>query len=813
LIALHDIDRAPDPHEVLGEFVEGALRRAQAPGDAVSSEFRVALLDLAGQMLERRRLEPSWSEIASWPLTPETLRLIRFLTQREELLRLRGPSTDLRLLFRYDRVRDWLFAEAGASMDAENRLGDEIVGEPFFAEVLGAVIVRRDAPATLLERARRLNPLALFHALRVCAQTTGPERPRIVETIEDWLGVPANSGPAYRAICAGRHWLLWNPTDGGEVPGLVARFPDRTAYGQLARLRNGNLSGGIEFCLISEPGVQDPFRDRHLEHAKMRFGSRLIQELDQLLRRQNLDDAHRTGLLRFAGHMGEPSLGAAINACWSADTTREERLADYLWAFARCCGPANAAQYLDPVCAAWAALPEAKQGHLPSPRDDLAAHNVRWAFERALPLDALDYFIARARQPDLRWQITFMLHGIDDPRVVTFIVAELATMRTRAEASGGFSPFSHSVTDHWRRAQEEGHPMSPASRDLLLRIWQDQTVDIQQRIAAFDIWAATKDAGDIQVLQNATADPELADRILRQRLDRADKNAILALIEKLRDRENGYGWWFYARHVWRPELTQALDQVLNWCRDHVAQGWGESIAEDWHTQEMIMRLPVAEAERLLLKHWNHLKFSTQFVKTALYVATPELCQRTAASIAEAPDPASLFKYLSQRWGIDTSGHPGITREIQVLALEPYLDLIAVSDLNAIADACNHLGWFDLRKRLLDARIDSRRLAWSSKDASAQFDALVAKGLSHWIDLQIEDALKTGASWDEFLGAMRAWFEERQTFEALRLLAAALARKGSRRDLSALRIYEGMPREAAEALIADVTFAVNRRTPD
>jgi hypothetical protein len=406
-----------------------------------------------------------------------------------------------------------------------------------------------------------------------------------------------------------------------------------------------------------------------------------------------------------------------------------------------------------------------------------------------------------------------MLHGIDDPRVANFIAGELGAMRTRAAASGGFSPFGHTVTNHWQRAQDEGRPMSPASRDLLRRIWQDQAVDLQQRIAAFDIWAATKDAGDIQVLQNATTDPELADRILRQRLDRGDCSAIPALIEKIRDRERGHWWWFHARNVWCPELTQVLDEVLTWRRDHVAQGWGEAIEEDWGAQEMIIRLPVEEAERLLLKHWSHLKFSTQFVQAALYVATPELCQSAAASIAEAPDSSSLFKHISHGWGIGTNGYPGITRESQVLALEPYLHLIAVSDINQIVNACNRLGWFELRKRLLDARIDSRRSAWSSKDAPAQFDAIMAKDRQYWIYLDIEEALKTGTTWDEFLGAMRAWFEERQTFDALRLLATALAQKGSRRDLSALSIYEGMPREAAEALITDVTFAVNRRTPD
>jgi hypothetical protein len=108
-IALHNIDRAPDPHLVLSRFIEGALQRVQASGDTLSAEFRAALLDLAGQMLERRRVELSWSEISSWSLAPETLPLVKRLSQHKELLRPGGASTDLRLLFRHDRVRDWLF--------------------------------------------------------------------------------------------------------------------------------------------------------------------------------------------------------------------------------------------------------------------------------------------------------------------------------------------------------------------------------------------------------------------------------------------------------------------------------------------------------------------------------------------------------------------------------------------------------------------------------------------------------------------------------------------------------------------------------
>ena len=84
---------------------------------------------------------------------------------------------------------------------------------------------------------------------------------------------------------------------------------------------------------------------------------------------------------------------------------------------------------------------------------------------------------------------------------------------------------------------------------------------------------------------------------------------------------------------------------------------------------------------------------------------------------------------------------------------------------------------------------------------------------YFLDIEIDRVLSTGVSWTEYLDAMCDWFAERQTFEALQLLAGALAHKGTRDDLSRFKIYEGMPREAAEALISNVTFAVRRRTPN
>jgi hypothetical protein len=154
--------------------------------------------------------------------------------------------------------------------------------------------------------------------------------------------------------------------------------------------------------------------------------------------------------------------------------------------------------------------------------------------------------------------------------------------------------------------------------------------------------------------------------------------------------------------------------------------------------------------------------------------------------------------LSSRFsGVSGDIRPPTTGPGPKSRAEPYLDLIAVSDLRHIAEACNRVGWLDLRKRLLDPRIGSCRSVWSPESASAQFASLAVKGRYHWINLEVDEALKTGVSWDEYLGGMRVWFAERPTFDALQLLAAALAHKGLRRDLSALGIYEGMPVEARQ----------------
>lgn len=815
LIAIHNYGTVPDPHQTIRQFVENALHRAaEATRDHPATDYRQALRSLAGEMLSNRKIELDWNMIRDWKnLQSNHLTLLSRLAHLGDLISFTGPSDNQHILFRHDRVRDWILADSAADLARRNLLAEEVIAEPYFAEIMGAVLILDQSNTNFLQRIITLNPLALFHAFRLISPSMGAFHDAILQAINHWLEDPttherANFHLRWEAL------TILAQTDSPMVPTLVAKFyRNRDFNGILARLRNGDIGGGIELCTIMDPGITAPWRDIQIEHAKLRFAPKIVQSLGDFLMRTDLSKEQRIGALRLAGHIADPHLALAIEASWTADNERGSHLREYLWAFGECCGD-DPEKYLGPVCDAWAALPDQTgPNNLPSPRDSIAPYELRWAFHKWPPKAAIDYFIQRGSNDELKRQITFMLHEMDHPKAVLFVVQELAIIRRRIEGTSSFSHLVMSAPMDWKRKQEQGHPMSPLSRDILLGLWQGRANDKHLRTQAFLLWAATQYPADINILGSVNPSDELSDDILRARLIRGDQQAIPWLIEKLSEDDRGF-WWQYGRYLWSPELTKALDEYLTRRGTLREWTWEMSLESDWVTHEMLMRLPQSEAERLLLKHWDHLRFSNHFVQTTLYVSTPALKKAAEDAITECPDPAKLLENLGFNFGIRTTGHPGITREAQVLALAPYLNLLNPFDIWQLWTTCNDHRWFTLRQDLLDARLQKQYLKWrwDHDQAISELDETskrqpIGIDINFWID----NYLKTGVTWNDILSTMTGWLGERQSFEALQLVAAALRYIGTRDNLEVLRIYEEMPETESRQLIADTQFVVHRRT--
>lgn len=706
LIALYDQQTALHSHHVISQFVDTSLSRAVAGNKThLASDFRLALRHVAEAMLRNRNLEPRWGELVEWlGSRSETLESLRLLIHRGELIRLSGTSANEQLSFRHDRVRDWILADAAGELVKLGDLSNELIAEPYYAGIWGAVLVWGHQDVNFLESVATSNPLALFYALRIYGRNNPPYRQTIFDTVTALLDCSAIRNQS----CSHLRWealALLSETDSPSVPMLVRKFPGHSTAGQLARLRNGDVSGGIELLQGIAPGVTAGWLDAHIEHAKSHYGKGISNALNNFLKITELNGAVRIGALRLAGYMGTPSLVSAIEECWNADAMRNDHLADYLWAFGQCCEH-DPARYLGPVCNAWAELPSnAATGTWPSPREDLAAHELRWAFRKNLPRTAaIEYFAQRGAQDDLNGPITFMLHSMDHLIAVQFVVRELAAIQQRCQEAGSFSPFVDLVRSEWQRAQEEyARPMSAASRMLLLELWQDEFTDSHLCAQAFSLWAATQYPEDIEILRTAAPSDRLADDILRTRLSRGDQSAIPAMIKKLETDTRGF-WWQFGRHIWSADLSNALDEHLETRGNRVEHIWGASFESDWITSELIMRLPEREAEQILLKHWAHLQFSSCFVQAALYVATPRLVEMAQTAVNTCTEPRQMMEHLGFRYGIRTTGRIGVTREDQVYALEPFLEHLSAWDVLMLWETCNDHGWYALRRDLLDDRL-------------------------------------------------------------------------------------------------------------
>ena len=287
------------------------------------------------------------------------------------------------------------------------------------------------------------------------------------------------------------------------------------------------------------------------------------------------------------------------------------------------------------------------------------------------------------------------------------------------------------------------------------------------------------------------------------------------LVEKLRQDDQGE-WWQAGRYIWSDELTESLDEALGRRGDQVERAWdfNDETLIDWTLPERLMELPTQTAERLLVKHWDHLRFSSDYVQAALYTATPRLTGMVAQTVAECPNPRSLFEYVTMHFGIRTIGRTGIVRIEQLQALLPYFDHLDDHDLLTLWEACNDHGWFEWRRQHLDSRLKSGsagRYYADDDQAMARFNGMLARGETFWADHWADDFLKTGISVDHMMEVVQSWLSRQTDTRALTMAAAIVVHAAQRHYIRILSSHNIEATDQTESIIADTLFALKRRS--
>lgn len=806
LIGLNRNWERPDAASVIAEFVDAAILRS-CSGSPVRAISACQAFDTLGrEMLLRRHLNLGWTDVLAWGLTETEIDRLETIITSGELMWLEG--TKGRIQFRHDRIKAWLLARAATELKQSAGLDDDLVAEPAFAEIMGDCLVLDGASNDLIGRIVLLNPLALFACLARPGALPTEARLAVAEAAKAWLKTDEARGRAHENL----RWEAMNALEYGyadHIPAVVDCFPKPNAAALVAKFRSGDVEGGLAVCQRYGLRSIAYWLARPIQAVQEMKGPALCEELSELLLTSEGGSDRRRAALILAGAIGDPALIAAVNSMWSLGQDQDGLLREYFWAFSRCATPSLAANILDPVCARWAALPAPKgpdEDHDGMTIWDFAAYDIREAFDRLPPEGALDYFIRRAQSDDLAWPIQYMLHRLDHPKAVCFIVDVLEDVR-RGSTTAYFTSSLRSL--HVRGLWDEtNRPMSPVSRVELRTIWSDVALDAHRRIVAFDWWAASQDPRDLAHIRALENDAVLGDRALQNRMERGDVSAHPAFVEKLRS-EDSNGWWWYARFGWSPLIAQALDSKLATLSDADNPSGLDSIDIGYTIAEILISIARTEAENILLRHWSLLSRDRKFIQVALFVGTPALMRLAEAAIAGHADPKMLFEHLSMTWGIRHNGHDGLQRAEQVEALAPYINLVESSDLSALAENCDRRGWFELRRKHLDPWMPETQRARTRAELAHEMDR--ALGRPFPMDFTLDHALEAGLDPSDVLATLAGWLPEQPSSDGLRVASDVIQHLGRREDVDLLELWPGDDQIARATAISNSRFAVARRT--
>jgi hypothetical protein len=796
--------------KVIADFVSAeALRCAATQDGPIEADYVAALDQLAFEMISRRQLEPTWASISDWFATSASaLECLRRLVKQRAICHV---LADGQFSFRHDRVRTVILATC-IQRRLDKSLPEEIVGDPYFAEVIGVSLTLDPPSIGAVKQVGTLNPLALFHALNVALPGSEVFQ-AIISGIRSWFDRGDAEARKHRSL----RWamqLSLAEIDATEVLEVASLFRESTWALEAARFRNGDVQAGANYCYSFGPGYRVPDRDRLIEHARMRFGSDLVNGLSVLLQDGRSSQRLRIGALHLAGFLGRSELATAIRAAWDSSRDQTSELPAFVWAGGRCCG-GTPAEVLDAPLDLWASLP-ADRDKKPSGSHDQSIvedAGLQWGFIGRMSVPTLEYLITRAREPRLAWPIAILLQWIDHPDAAEFVARHKAAVSREVESTGGISLW---LERNPRWFQVVPHPYTDLSRDRLKTLWGDARNDSHLRRRAFQLWCRDASERDLGTLRQLHVESPLGDDALRTRLELSDPTARAPFREKIRTSKHPSYWWQFLRKAWLDDYEPDLRAELDRRGSDVKRTWEESgSGNDWTLAELIMELDEPRAEDLIVRNWDHLKYAGIFVQAALFVGTARCQSLVATAVQECPEPKRLFMFIGSHWQMGGRAQIGRLTATRLSAVQPYLDLLDESSMHSLWEGCNQDGFFDWRRRHIDQRLSDTwrgRSGIGDEDLFAWLDRIAEHPGHVWPDYWVEEFQHRGDARERPLHVVEAWLKARGTLRVLEVAAACVSLSARRSELRVLDQTVAGDEETAIAIREDARFAVFTRTP-
>lgn len=807
--------------DVIGNFVNGILCDVSLETHIPVADYVAALKLLAHEMIRQRSLYPQWPELVRWfSDRPAALNAIRHLAAQQHVCRIASHEHVERFEYRHDRILEYYLSLAAAEILQGTDAARELISDPFFVPFVGRALARIHASDAVLDWVTKRVPVALIAAI---PYVSVGDPNGVLDQAHIWLAQWPSALGAVREDALDTLVAIQSP----HVLKITTGIPeDRTVWE--ARLRNGDAVAGSN-ALSTEffPRVNFPWLESLIEEAKFLHGGKLALELEKILTAQNLSNRVRNGALCLAGYLGDSRLANSVKIAWDDAADKSELLRAALWAAFRCAGD-RPAELLGSMLPAIFDISDEGPADAPTARERIL-EDLAFALQHGVGDAVLRYLVGLGESKEEYFGVTLaLLEKVDHPVAIGYTVWKLARSNYAAEQAGSVSLFAITWADQWRRRDQDSLPLSPASLDELRFLWTNENNPECVRTFAFSVWA--RYVPDLDGARSFLAEAPQGDGTVWHRALRGDREIAPEVAARLALRAH---WLRVVPRVWCAKLEAGVE---SWLEKVVECGPAEDSQNDlcYELAQCLRDIPISDSLRLLLKHWNRIRFRALFIQVALYLGTDETRSLAKQSLRAGASEMEVFRYIDFFFGFRTEGLSDRLGLRQLESLRPYLHHLNALCLDEIIEYCHahdYWGWAlqhlrpECTRRIVPAReadgeqqrIISVTRRWfpTDQDLLAEFDGFEntessQQAFSVWFWFERRSGRDITS--ERCFALLEQWVKDSPT-PARCLVAAAIVRnRGQRPALNILRSHcDEEPFSKLEAIVSDAEYRVKRRS--
>jgi len=496
-----------------------------------------------------------------------------------------------------------------------------------------------------------------------------------------------------------------------------------------------------------------------------------------------------------------------ISICWEQSVNKEFVLPAALWAGINCFDEKSTERF-DPIFEFWSKLKEEKESIFYPPQMRIADFlRLQALIERKMPKWVVNYFISKSRVYDsLNRPITWIMKYIDEPEAIEFIVFENA----KYECTDLFTePWDTSLFGEYARK------LSKSSLKRLNALWSNENNDINVRKIAYELWLTGLKKEEISIIQKIPPESPLYRPSLRKRAEFGDKTVVDDLIPIL---QTEIHWFDFVYNIWCKDIMNLASKHLESLKNSIPNEFICNYSnEESHLFNLMMAIPETDAEKLLSDNWDHLGYSAEFVRAALYVGTPLCLQLAEKSIEKCPIDLNIFSHIIMKFRMKyLTNQRHFTRQ-RAKNLLQYINRFEDSEISDFAETLEIIGIPEWNRKYLAKYLneeDRRRYIPSDEDLVQEVKkyANYEDGLWYVQNIWLEEFDKRHDTKDRLFNVLNKLIESETSVKNLEIISECIKLKGTRQDLLLLDKHkiEGSFDEVF-TIKKDTQYHVYRRT--